>query len=70
MLQAGVDHVVLAVNYRAEVMEKEMRKEAERVRFARDTPHSCSSGSRFQCHSRQSRLEQVRSRGAVFLGVL
>lgn len=28
---AGVDHVVLAVNYRAEVMEDEMRKHADRL---------------------------------------
>lgn len=31
LVKAGVDHVVLAVNYRAEIMEKEMRKEAERL---------------------------------------
>ncbi|EGD81662.1 GDP-D-mannose pyrophosphorylase [Salpingoeca rosetta] len=29
--EAGVDHVVLAVNYRAEIMEDEMRQHAERL---------------------------------------
>ena len=29
--QVGVDHVVLAVNYRAEIMEKEMGQHAERL---------------------------------------
>jgi len=31
LVAAGVDHVVLAVNYRAEIMEAEMSKHAERV---------------------------------------
>jgi len=31
LVQCGVDHVVLAVNYRAEVMEKEMASHAERL---------------------------------------
>jgi len=31
LVKAGVDHVVLAVNYRAEIMEKEMKKHAERL---------------------------------------
>jgi len=31
LVKAGVDHVVLAVNYRAEVMEKEMSRHAERL---------------------------------------
>eukprot|EP00041_Stephanoeca_diplocostata_P019859 m.432749 g.432749 ORF g.432749 m.432749 type:complete len:360 (-) comp21414_c0_seq1:260-1339(-) len=31
LVEAGVDHVVLAVNYRAEVMEKEMSRHAERL---------------------------------------
>lgn len=31
LVEAGVDHVVLAVNYRAEIMEREMTKHAERL---------------------------------------
>eukprot|EP00048_Salpingoeca_helianthica_P011123 m.159615 g.159615 ORF g.159615 m.159615 type:complete len:363 (+) comp15184_c2_seq1:64-1152(+) len=31
LVKAGVDHVVLAVNYRAEIMEKEMRQHADRL---------------------------------------
>lgn len=31
LVAAGVDHVVLAVNYRAEIMEREMTKHAERL---------------------------------------
>eukprot|EP00039_Didymoeca_costata_P018700 m.334595 g.334595 ORF g.334595 m.334595 type:complete len:360 (-) comp17394_c0_seq1:144-1223(-) len=31
LVKAGVDHVVLAVNYRAEIMEEEMSKHAERL---------------------------------------
>ena len=29
--QAGVKHVILAVSYRAELLEKEMREQEERV---------------------------------------
>jgi NDP-sugar pyrophosphorylase family protein len=32
LVEAGVDHVVLAVNYRAEIMEEEIKKHADRVR--------------------------------------
>ena len=45
---AGVDHVVLAVNYRAEVMEDEMRKHADRVSLHAfpspfvSVPYSCA----------------------------
>jgi mannose-1-phosphate guanylyltransferase len=31
LVKAGVDHVVLAVNYRAEIMEKEMASHATRL---------------------------------------
>ena len=32
LVDAGVSHVVLAVSYRAEQMEQELRQEAEKVR--------------------------------------
>ena len=38
LLQAGCDHVVLAVNYRAEVMEKALGVEGARVRGALYSP--------------------------------
>jgi hypothetical protein len=31
-LQAGVNHIFLAVSYRAEMLEKEMKEQEERVR--------------------------------------
>lgn len=31
LVKCGVDHVVLAVNYRAEIMEREMASHAERL---------------------------------------
>jgi len=31
IIQAGVNHVILAVSYRAEMLEKAIKKEAERV---------------------------------------
>lgn len=33
LIQAGVDHVILAVSYRADMLEQEMKKEEERVNF-------------------------------------
>ena len=32
-LQAGVDHVILAVSYLSEMLENELRKEEEKVRY-------------------------------------
>ena len=36
VLQAGVKHIILAVSYRAEMLEKEMREQEEKVKEGRE----------------------------------